>query len=628
MSITPFSHSEIEALRTIFEEKGWSLNGYIENYFRYSLRSDKTLVLTVKFPVVLPIRLNIPFEIANFKISIVLKFWNLDSNTQELIAHLIKALRDFALNVSLDHDFPVKGKEKELVTILNEILPEIINNEKEKAWINRIRIALMNKREKFKAYENNTINNLVEELEQSGLSPTFDHPWELRNGIPKLRTSETLFFSNEESFDEFFILEKDFFTYFKDVEYKKMYIRTFFESYSPQIIQNVFQDEETIQLDSLVKNWIKFARLLLNSIINIISSSDFTKNILLSFRPERMLDSNQFIEESNNFPFSALHYESIIAKDLYPIHNDLLNRPPSTFEVIEFLNFYTEAEELINNYKFEKATEVLTEALKIFNKHKQRKTVVAILLFLKDIALKMNQDAVAINYLENALAMAKSGDVPLKYILKTHQELGKIYFDQRNLDKAKRHFEIILDFLENDSSASDQQEKRLGVASIYLGLIYQEEGKIPLSKNTFRKAFDLSSKITRIQLLYHLLRARFYKNRGKLSLAQKMLKMSLKNIEIDDIEEKNYDILSDLLMEIAEYYIHDRQDSKKAHFFLKKAKGLLDTKSIEGLRKSIRWSLLSSDFYSYLVGDKDKSQYYIKESQKLKNQLRSIGVEE
>jgi hypothetical protein len=107
-----------------------------------------------------------------------------------------------------------------------------------------------------------------------------------------------------------------------------------------------------------------------------------------------------------------------------------------------------------------------------------------------------------------------------------------------------------------------------------------------------------------------------------------MLKMSLKNIEIDEIEEKNYDILSDLLMEIAEYYIHDRQDSKKAHFFLKKAKGLIDTKSIEGLRKSIRWSLLSSDFYSYLVGDKDKSQYYIKESQKLKNQLRSIGVEE
>lgn len=626
MSITPFSHNQIEWLRNYFEEKGWSINGYIENYFRYSLRNDKTLILTVKFPVTLPIRLNIPYEIANFKIAIVLKFWNLDNTMKELIGYFVKNFRDFALKVSLDQNFPIKGKEKKLVNLLNEIMPDLIKKEKEKAWINRIRIALMNKRDKFNSYEKKVINNLVNELEDLGLHPTFNHPWELKNGIPKLRTSETLFFSNEESFDEFFILEKGFFTYFKDIEFRKIYVRSFFESYNPYIIQEIFSDLESVQLSDLLQNWIKFTRLLLNSVIKIISSADFMNNILISFRPERALDTNQFINESNNFPFSALHYESLIAKKLYPLHNDLLNRPPSDFEVIEYLNYYTEAEELINNYKFEEASEILTNALKIFNKHKQRKMVVSILLFLKDIALKMNQEKVAINYLENALAVSKSGDIPIEYILKIHQNLGKIFFDSREFEEAKRHFEIIINFIEQADSLSKEQKIRLGIASIYLGLIYQENGEISLSKETFKKAFELTSQFGKINLLYHLLRAKFYKNKGKLSLAQKMLKMSLKSIEIDEVNEENYNILSELLMEIAEYYIHDRQDSKKAQYFLKKAKNLLERKSIKGLRRSIRWNLLSSDFYSYLRGNKDKAQYHIKESQKLKSQLRAIGI--
>jgi len=628
MSITPFSHKEIQGLRKLLEENGWSINGNVENYFRYSISNNKTLILTVKFPVTLPVRLNIPYEVANFKISIAFKFWNLDKTTINLIILLIKNIRDFALNVSLDQDFPIKGKERELVSLLNEIMPEAIKNEKEKAWINRIRISLMNKMDKFASFQKDWTKDIVNVLENSGLEPTFDHPWELRKGIPKLRTSETLFFSNDESFDEFFILEKGFFTYFKDIELNKIYVRSFFECYSLCIIQILFNDMRDIQLDTLLQNWIQFARMLLNSVINILSSTDYANNILISFRPEKALDDSLFVEENNNFPFSALHYESIISKELYPIHNDLLNRPPSDFEVIEYLNYYTEAEELINNYKFEEATNILTEALKIFNKHKQKKIVVSILLFLKDIALTMNQNKITINYLENALAVSKSGEVPIEFILNIHQELAKINFDLRTFEKAKEHFEIIIRFIENESSLAEKEKERLGIASIYLGLIYLEEDNIPRSKEFFRKAFELSSEFTRIKLLYHLLRAKFYKNRGKLSLAQKMLKMSLKNIEIDNIDEDYHELLSDLLLELSEYYIHDRQDTKKAFYFLDKTKNLLNRKTIDGIKRSIRWNLLSSDFYSFLVEKKDKAQYYIKESQKLKNQLRIIGIED
>ena len=83
----------------------------------------------------------------------------------------------------------------------------------------------MNKRDEFGNYDKIDANKIVSILDNVRLKPTFKLPWELKDGVPKLRTSETLFFSNDEPFDEFFILEKGYFTFFKDLEYNKFYIR-------------------------------------------------------------------------------------------------------------------------------------------------------------------------------------------------------------------------------------------------------------------------------------------------------------------------------------------------------------------------------------------------------------------
>jgi len=69
--------------------------------------------------------------------------------------------------------------------------------------------------------------------------------------------------------------------------------------------------------------------------------------------------------------------------ELYQIHNDLFNSPPTNFEVLETINLYTEAEELIKNYRFDDATELLNQSLKVFNKNRQKKIVVSILLILQ-----------------------------------------------------------------------------------------------------------------------------------------------------------------------------------------------------------------------------------------------------
>ncbi|MCK4382262.1 MAG: hypothetical protein KAW66_03115, partial [Candidatus Lokiarchaeota archaeon] len=236
MSLRPFSTTELTNLKKAIERNGFILEGTIENYFRYSVKKDKLILFTIKFPVSLPLRLNFPFEVVSFRICLAFKLWDLNQNTNKVIILIMKMLRDLALQISLEHNFPIKGKETRLLDLLNKLMPETITDENDSRWLNRIRISLMNKRESFEEFDSLYTNKIVNVLDKIRLKPTFKLPWELKDGVPKLRTSETLFFSNDEEFDEFFILEKGFFTFFKDLEYNKFYIRSSFDSYTPYIM--------------------------------------------------------------------------------------------------------------------------------------------------------------------------------------------------------------------------------------------------------------------------------------------------------------------------------------------------------------------------------------------------------
>jgi len=627
MPISPFSSNEIKNLREVLEKKGWKINGSIENYFRYSIKNEKILIFTIKFPITLPIRINIPFEVVNFRVSIAFQLWNLNQNAYTMILYLMKTLRNLAISLTLEHNFPLKGREPKLIDLLNLIIPELIRDEHENIWLNRIRISLMNKREQLKDLSEQQHRNLVGSLINLGLEPSFNLPWELKNGVPKIRTSEALFFSNEKEFDEFFILEKGFFTYFKDLEYKKFYIRSSFDSYSPHILVDLFNDHPDFKLGLLVENWIKFTRIILNSIIEVIENSKIVPNELLKFRPSKELvyRSKNFIRDQNNFPFSALCYESSIAKELFPFHNDLFNKPPTNFEVIESIDHYTEAEELIKNYRFEEATKLLNEALKIFNKNQQKKVIVSILLKLRKIATLLSNEEIALNYLQSALSIAKSGEVPIDYIIKIHQKLGISYFKNKNYEKALDHFKIIRNFLENES-ISLTKKSYLGMAYLYTGLIYLEQNRIVDSKTYFKKVLEIGSNSVKIRLKYFLSRAIHFKNQGNLSQAQRFLKAGLNVNEISFDNNNHQNVLIDFFLELAEFYIHHRRDSKKALHYLNSLENHLSPKEIKNIKRAIRWNLLMSDYYNSLEKNRQKSQFYVKESKKLKSQLQTIGI--
>ena len=627
MSLRPFSSGELVNLKEAIEKNGFKIDGTIENYFRYSVKKDKLILFTIKFPVSLPLRLNFPFEVVSFRISLAFKLWDLNQNTDRIIIFIVKMLRDLALQVSLEHNFPIKGKEIFLLELLNKIIPETISEENDSKWLNRIRVSLMNKRNEFENYDKIYTNKIVSILDNVRLKPTFKLPWELNEGVPKLRTSETLFFSNDELFDEFFILERGYFTFFKDLEYNKFYIRTSFDSYTPYIISSLFNDAE-FRLETYVENWIKFSRMMLNSIIEIINLAKTNQNDFIKFNPKSELDSNDFESGINNFPFSALHYESTLSKgELYQIHNDLFNSPPTNFEVIKSINSYINAEALIKNYRFDEATQLLNDSLKIFNKNRQKKVVVSILLKLREIATLLNQEDIAVNYLRSALEVAKSGEVPIDYIIKIHYYLGKRLYQTEEYDKAMEHFNIIVKFLENEESSINKDEF-LGMAYLYTGLIHLEQNKLADVKMDFRKSLLLGNKSIKVKLNYHLMRAKNYKSKGNLSQAQKLLRAGIDSVGINFDDKEFVPILHDLVLELAEFYIHHRVDSKKALYLMKniEQKLSLNLKVIPGIRRAIRWNLLMCDYYDILANDSNNSTHYYQQSQILINQLKKIGV--
>ncbi|MFX0036340.1 MAG: tetratricopeptide repeat protein [Candidatus Hermodarchaeota archaeon] len=627
MSINPFSEIEINNLREFIEKNGWKIEGYVENYFRYSLKKEKLVLFSIKFPVTLPIRINIPFEVVNFRLSVAFQFWNLDQNIYNIILYLMKAIRNLVISLTIEHEFPLEGKKQQLSDILNLVIPDLFKNENENIWLNRLRISLMNKRDKLEGFSPSTHFNIVKSLKNVGLIPSFKIPWELKYGIPKIRTSETLLFSNNGDFEEFFILEKGYFTYFKDIEYDKFYIRTFFDSYTPWILNILFKEIPEFKLENYLENWIKFSRLIFDSVIEITKSAKLKQTEFINFRPSKELiyKTKNFIEDQNNFPLSALSYESSITKELFNIHNDLFNKPPTTFDEIDSINQYIKAEELMKNYRFEEAVNTLKEALIVFNKNQQRKIVVSILLKLRKIAKLLNQEDTALNYLQNALGVAKSGQIPVKYIIKIHYKLGISYFEKKEFQNALDHFNIIINFLKNEE-ISINKEKFLGLSYLYLGFIYLEQKKIVEAKACFKNTIEIGNNYVPIKLRYFLHRAIDFKKQGNLFLTQKFLKAGFDLISLNFEDEDILKLQIDIILELSEFYIHHRKDAKKAFYLLNNLENQIRLREISNMKRAIRWNLLMSDYYNIFGLDRDKSHFYLKQSQKLKTQLQTIGL--
>jgi tetratricopeptide (TPR) repeat protein len=229
--------------------------------------------------------------------------------------------------------------------------------------------------------------------------------------------------------------------------------------------------------------------------------------------------------------------------------------------------------------------------------------------------------------LQTAIGIAKTGEVPIDYILKIHYKLGKFFFKRKNILQALNHFTVIVNFLEKEEQSINKEEY-IGLATLYMGLIHDEQSQLALAKSEYKKALQLATSSTKVKLNYYLLRAKQYKDKGNLSQSQKLLKAGIDAVGIDFDERKNQLIFFDLVLELAEFYIHQRVDSRKSLFLLKSLEKRipLNMKEISGIKRGIRWNLLMSDYFDILVNNSKNASFYYKQGQILINQLKKIGA--
>jgi len=622
MSLTPLTEKEKNFLHELFQKKGFNNNLKPTNNFRYSILDSNVIIITVKKPIEIPVRLNIPFEVLAFKLSLSFMIRATDFSTLENLNYLIDRLREIGIESNLEHEFPIEGKENELLNILNQLIPEAIKNELEPKWVNRIRISILNKQPKF-AHNNkilsSNVNNSIKEL---GLEATNDLPWDTKNGIPKFRINNILFFKNADSNNEYLILEKGFLTYFNEILIKNTHVRSYWDSYTPYLLLELYK-EESFNLEFLITTWIKFSRLILNSIIKLIESEEINKLNFLPCNFKRIALSS---EEDLSYCLIPLNYESKIAKKLYPVEYKLLGKPPSDFEEINSIELYQQALDKYITYKFSESIQLFVESMKIFNKFKQTKIVILILLHLSKIAKILKQPEKTLEYLKNALDLCKHGNIPLPLIIKLHKKLGKTYTFFNHFDKAKTHFNIIISFIESNKTSINDQEI---LANTYLNLakINLKSDNLSEAKMFFNKALKTAKGSLKIKLGYYYERAKYNKKTEKISLAIKLLKeaLSLPGLDEKTIRQYKKRILK-INKELAKIFIYYRKDEKNALIVLNNIKKLITKDSIFNLKMMLTFYQMMADFHKIILKDENMSNYFLDQVLDIKNQLNVIGV--
>ena len=173
--------------------------------------------------------------------------------------------------LNLEHIFPLDQVKAEFMNTLNSFMPEYFTGEKERQWLTRIRVSYMNKYETFSEIEERFYVDLAKGLQTIGLNPTWQLPTSLDDGIPKQKRDHVLFFSNDEK-NEFFIVERGFITFFRDIEVKNIHLRTYFESYTPLLLSLTFNEIEGFSTIDLILSWIRFSRMTLNPMLKILDS--------------------------------------------------------------------------------------------------------------------------------------------------------------------------------------------------------------------------------------------------------------------------------------------------------------------------------------------------------------------
>jgi len=613
--LSPFSNSEKNSIIKLLENIGFTPKLTIENLHRYSIIKDKYIVIVSKYSVSLNFKLNIPFEIIAFQHSFLMNPKVINDTTLEIINFIATNLKYIAENLKLEHILPIEEKKADFLNALNAFLPENFNADNERQWLSRIRISYLNKNEFFKDVNDEFYDNLSKSISSIGLEPSIDLPVCLSNGIPKFKKDLVLFYKNPIE-NEYFIIEPGFFTFLRDFEQNNIILRSFFETYTPLLFHKIFKDIEGFSIYNFILDWIKFSRICLNPHINVLNSEYILSR---EFYPINLISFFKTIDNFSEiaFPIPMLARDIGNKEDLIHPKDYIIGKPPSTFNELKAIEYYYSTENLIEKGEYQRTNAVLADALKIFNRYRNRVGVINVLQKLAKLASELRKFNESINYLKQAIEICKTGEVPEDIIIKTQKQLGDTYVNNKQYTEALNQFKIINNFLKSTNPKS--YHKDIQIIRLRMAKILTEIGAFKDASLIFKELLKEIQNYPDILAEYYLERGRYFVKKNTISNAIQVL---IKASKIENIKPK---ILAQVLFELAKIYLYDRNVYSKSQEYLLAAEKLIKEKEVSDILFKINIYEALSDAFNKSK-NQSEMRFYMEQAQKLRKLLQLRGI--
>ncbi|MHA1746996.1 MAG: tetratricopeptide repeat protein [Promethearchaeota archaeon] len=594
------SRNQIKVVETMLERAGFVPNDSNHANFRYSItrEPERTFILGAKLPIMIPIDHTPPVELVAFYISITIRAQWLDENFINLLGTLATQLRTVIETLQKEEpynfEFNLDSHIQKISLLLEKYYPpirtldqktlsEISDNEVSMS----IRKKVFEDRRSFKENIHKLSRDIQDVYSDFGFHPTSELPPELSKGFPRSRRNWIVLFKNQ-SPNEYLIEEPGSITYFRDYIYNNAWIRTGFESVTPNIWYQAFSDQD-YQMNYLFYDWIVYARGLLKKVQPIIAPSSGYR----SWDVKAFSDVQYLKEYACNLLVPGLFmprlvYENQKSSEWELRDEFLFSSSPTSLEELATIEDFAQVQVLMRKGQFPQSEKLLLSILETLKTYHHIFGVTHSLIFLADISLKVKNYSNCLKYALEALEYAKSGKIPISDITKLHILLIQTYENTLSPEKSKTHVQIILTFLKSlpVSAENDQLILKCHLEFVRMNIAKEDYHEANLHFKELLKRMD---KYPEFQFLYYFERSKYHSKNQKPAKQYQALQKAL------GIKQDSALAHAQALYDLGEYMSSIKNDNPKALAILTEIDVLLTELTFENLKLKLRTHRLIKD---------------------------------
>lgn len=597
----PSPKDEFKKVEEICQQEGFSQSNNFDKRFRYDIIRDPeyTLILGAKIPVVIPLNHQPPIELVSFYLSFVFRPKRFE---EPFIRYMIASFKEVVQKIPpYTHDFNIQSVQEKVLSAVQKYYPDENTVEpavfsSEIPCLNFIRDKILKNPASFEQYIYRLSQDVLDIYRDFNLTPTLELAPEFEKGYPRGRENLVVTFHNPD-FDDYFIEEPGSIAYWRNYQYKSIWIRVGMQTVTPFIWYEVL-DEQKFHLNYLIHDWLVFCRALIKPSLSVMDSVQFDTltNQMYNLKPfseKQMIQDVQKEKEINALFFPSLYFESKISPDLIHPHFILFESAPSSLEELSSVYDFTRAKVFIQNGNYNAAKQLLLECREKLKKFHHTYGQVKILLRLNEIAMTQDNIVESIALLCEAMDLARSGKIPYNDIVEIHLLVARSYAKNNEMEKADAHFNIAIKFLK---ALPDSKEitPLLFRAYIEIAKIKLEAKDMEGSDEAFKEVVPFINKSEIFEFFYYYERSIFYaanKNESKQMLALTRA-LNIRNTPPFETVKAN--------VALAKIFLYSKHEPQKALEYLTTADKITLPLSIEGLTLKIQINEILVDTHKML----------------------------